>query len=169
MPRCRNGAPESLDAYHLFRVNLDIPARDRVLRLVDRISLGIGAAPDLDVEVIDIHTRLAVILRLHPKRVQALAVDRARALELCAHCAYRQPVDARALELDVSILVLEVQFACRYVVLVPGCKPEVGFATREGAVTVRIEPAAACRMTAVGVVDHKEDRIALVCVASRYR
>jgi hypothetical protein len=24
-------------------------------------------------------------------------------------------------------------------------------------------------MTAVGVVDHKEDRIALVCVASRYR
>ena len=45
-------------------MNLDISARDRVLCLVVRISLGIGAVLDIDVEVIDIHTRLAVVLRL---------------------------------------------------------------------------------------------------------
>ena len=48
----------------LLRVNLDIPARDRVLCLVVRISLCIGAVPYLDVEVIDINTRLTVVLCL---------------------------------------------------------------------------------------------------------
>ena len=141
-PATKNGAPESLDTSPLLRVNLDIPARDRVLCLVVRISLCIGAVPDLDIEMIDIHTRLAVVLRLHPEGVQAITVDRSCALELCAHCAYRQPVDARALEVDAGIDVLEVQLACRYVVLVLGCEPEVGFTVRKCAVTIRIEPAA---------------------------
>nr|QNO41336.1 hypothetical protein CJOJDLJA_00003 [Methanosarcinales archaeon ANME-2c ERB4]QNO47253.1 hypothetical protein MIECKFHB_00004 [Methanosarcinales archaeon ANME-2c ERB4]QNO48134.1 hypothetical protein IFEFHKNF_00004 [Methanosarcinales archaeon ANME-2c ERB4] len=77
----------------LIRVNLDISARDRVLCLVVRISLGIGAVPDLDIEVIDTRTRLAFVLRLHLEGVQAIAVDRSCALELCAHTADRQPVN----------------------------------------------------------------------------
>ena len=150
-PATKNGAPESLDTSPLLRMNLDIPARDSVLCLVVRISLCICAVPYLDVEVIDIHTRLAVVFCLHHECAQALTIDRACTLELGAHCAYRQPVDTRALEMKVSILVLEVQLACRYVVLVPSCEPEVGFATGQCAITIRIEPAAACRMTTVWV------------------
>ena len=127
-------------------MNLDIPARNSVLCLVDRIILDIGAVPDPNVEVIDTRTRLALILCLRLKRVQALATDRSCALELGAHAADRKPVDGRAHGVDDSILVLEVQLACGYVVLVPGGKPEVGFAARKGAVIIRIEPAA-CRAT----------------------
>ena len=108
-------------------MNLDIPVCYGVICLVDRIILGIGAVPDLDVEVIVASTRHTVVLRLHPEGVQALAIDGSCTLELCAHCAYGQPVDGRALEMDVSILVLEVQLACRAAALVLGCEPEVGF------------------------------------------
>ena len=43
---------------------------------------GIGSVPDLDIEVIDIHTRLAVVLRLHPEGVQAIAIDRSCDLDM---------------------------------------------------------------------------------------
>ena len=66
----------------LTHVNLDIPARNSILCLVVRISLGIGAVPDLDIEVIGVRTRLAVVLRLHSEGVQAIAIDRACTLEL---------------------------------------------------------------------------------------
>ena len=124
-------------------MNLDIPARYHVICLLVRISLCIGAVPDLDIKVIDIHTRLAVVLCLHPKGVQALAIDRACTLELCAHTADRQPVDARALEMDTGIDVLEVQLACGYVVLVLGCEPKVGFTIR-GARPALLPPALWC-------------------------
>ncbi len=85
MGRCPvtgNGAPESLDTSPLIRVDLDIPTCDGVLCLVVRISLGIGAIPDLDVEVIGACTRLAVVLRLHPEGVQAIAIDRSCDLDM---------------------------------------------------------------------------------------
>ena len=133
-------------------MNLDVPARYGVLCLVVWISLCIGAIPDLDVEVIDIHTRVAVVLRLHPEGVQTRSIDGARTLELGAHTADRQPVDARALKMQVSIIILEVQLACRYVVLVPGCEPEVCFAAGQCAIIIRIEPAAACHLPGVPVL-----------------
>ena len=141
-PSPKTGHQNHSIAFPLTRVNLDISARNSVLCFVVRISLGIGAVPDLDIEVIDIHTRLAVVLRLHLECVQAIAIDGSCALELCAHTADRQPVDARALEMDAGILVLEVQLACGATVLVLGCKPEVGFTVRKCALIVRIEPAA---------------------------
>ena len=78
MGRCpvtKNRAPESLDTSPPIRANLDIPVRYGVICLVVQIR-HIGAVPDLDVEVIAACTRLAVVLRLHPKRVQALAIHR---------------------------------------------------------------------------------------------
>ena len=67
-PKTEHGAPESI--FGLLRVDSDIP--DRFPPAIVFFALwigsafGIGAVPDLDVEVIDIRTRLAVVLRLRP-------------------------------------------------------------------------------------------------------
>ena len=62
-------------------------------------SFGIGAVLDLAVEVIAARTMLAVVLCLHPEGVETITVDRFSTMKPGAHCAYRQPVNARALEM----------------------------------------------------------------------
>ena len=104
-PPPKTGHQSHSIASPLLRVDLDIPARYRVLCLVVRISLCIGAVPDLDIEVIDIHTRLAVVLCLHPEGVQALAIDGSYTLELGAYTADCQPADVGMGALQTSLTV----------------------------------------------------------------